>query len=346
MNKKNIISASDGVVHKFKVLAKKKENTRHKLVVTAKKLAVIAKSKESVRGKLAMTAKKKEGIRKNLAVTAERLAITAKEKEEIRKKLVVTAEKLAVTAKEKEVEEMKNDFISFVSHQLRTPLTVIKWNAEMLGSKDAGKLTPDQKRYLTEIDRGEQRMAFLISSLLNISRLESGRLKIDPKPTDLVLFISTIVSEGEPYASAKNCAIIFKKPKKEFSSVKLDQLLMREIISNLIGNATRYSKTGKCETEVSLEQKEDFYQINVVDQGIGIPIDVQDKIFTKFFRAENAVKFETEGTGLGLYITKLIIEAAGGKIWFESAEGKGSAFHFTIPKSGMREVKGEKELSV
>ena len=248
--------------------------------------------------------------------------------------------------KEKKVEEMKNDFISFVSHQLRTPLTVMRWNAEMLRSKEAGKLNCDQKRYIAEIDRGEQRMALLINSLLNISRLESGRLKISPKPIDLESFITNIVSEDTPYAAAKNCTIIFTKPKKKLPPVKIDEMLTKEVISNLLNNATRYSQSRKCDINVSLEQKDEFFQINVVDQGIGIPIDVQDKIFSKFYRADNAVKLETEGAGLGLYMAKLIVETSGGTIWFESTEGKGSAFHFTIPKDGMREVKGEKELSV
>ncbi len=248
--------------------------------------------------------------------------------------------------KEKKVEEMKNDFISFVSHQLRTPLTVMRWNAEMLLSADAGKLNREQKRYIAEIDRGEQRMALLINSLLNISRLESGRLKINPKPVDLEEFIGNIVAEDTPYATAKNCTIIFTKPKKKLPPVKIDEMLTKEVISNLLNNAIRYSQTKKCDINVSLEISGEFYQINIVDHGIGIPIDVQNKIFTKFYRADNAVKVETEGTGLGLYMTKLIVETGGGKIWFESTEGKGSAFHFTISKAGMREVKGEKELSI
>ena len=248
--------------------------------------------------------------------------------------------------KQKEVEQMKMDFISFVSHQLRTPLTVIKWNAEMLGSRDAGKLTRGQKRYLTEIERGEQRMALLINSLLNISRLEAGRLKIEPKPTDVLLLISSAISELAPYANAKNCRIKFNKPSRQPPLVNLDPILFKQIILNLLGNSMNYSKPQKSLVEITFKQVGQYYQVDVADDGIGIPIAAQNNIFNKFFRADNAVKAHANGIGLGLYITKLIIEAGGGKIWFESAEGKGSAFHFTIPKSGMREIKGEKELSV
>lgn len=244
----------------------------------------------------------------------------------------------------KEIDRMKADFMSFTSHQLRTPLTVIKWNTEMIQSGDAGKLTKEQKRYLREIERGEKRMAQLINSLLNISRLESSKIKIEPKPTDIVPYISSIISELTPFVSAKNCIIKFNKPKKS-PSINLDPTLFKQVLLNLLNNAAHYSKPGKCEIDVDLKEVEEYYQIDVTDQGIGIPISVQDKIFSKFFRADNAVKADTEGTGLGLYMTKLIIEASGGKVWFESVEGKGSVFHFTVPKSGMRKVVGEKSLS-
>lgn len=244
----------------------------------------------------------------------------------------------------KQIERMKTDFMSFTSHQLRTPLTVIKWNTEMIQNGDAGKLTAEQKKYLNEIERGEKRMAQLINSLLNVSRLESSRVKIEPKSKDLVVFISEIISEVSPFANAKNCAIIFNKPDK-LPLVNVDPVLFKQIFFNLLNNASHYSKPGKCKIEIDLKEIKGYYQVDVTDEGIGIPIGVQDKIFSKFFRADNAIKADTEGTGLGLFMTKLIVEASGGKIWFESTEGKGSAFHFTIPKSGMRKMAGEKSLS-
>ena len=206
----------------------------------------------------------------------------------------------------------------------------------MLKSVDNGKLTREQKRYLAEIGRGEKRMAQLISALLNISRLESGRLKIDPKPADIISVISGAISELTPFAKAKNCSIKFNKPDKALPLVNLDPTLFKQVVLNLLGNAARYSPPKKCSVELVFKEAGEYYQIDIIDEGVGIPAGVQDRIFTKFFRAENATKYDTEGTGLGLYITKLIVETSGGKIWFESTEGKGSVFHFTIPKSGMR----------
>jgi PAS domain S-box-containing protein len=242
----------------------------------------------------------------------------------------------------KEAEQVKTDFISFASHQLRTPLTVIKWNTEMLRSHSSQGLTLEQKKYLTEIERGEKRMALLINSLLNISRLEAAKIKIDPKPTDMIKLVSSVIYEVNSYASAKNCAIIFNKSDQSPLLIDLDVALFRQILVNLLNNATHYSKPKKCKIEVDFKEVEEYYQIDVVDDGIGIPANAQSKIFDKFFRADNAIKFNTEGTGLGLYMIKLIIERSGGKIWFESTEGKGSAFHFTIPKTGMKKTNDEK----
>lgn len=246
----------------------------------------------------------------------------------------------------KEIGQMKTDFISFTSHQLRTPLTVIKWNAELLKNEGGSNLTSKQKQYLTEIERGEKRMAHLISSLLNISRFEASKIRIEPKTTDVLLLISGAIAELAPYAGAKNCTIKFSKPDQSPPLINLDPVLFKQIIINLLNNAMRYSKTKKCVVEVAFKEVGEYYQVDVIDEGIGIPLNVQGKIFDKFFRADNAAQFDTEGTGLGLYMVKLIVEKNGGKVWFESVEGKGSTFHFTIPKSGMKKVVGEKELSV
>jgi signal transduction histidine kinase len=248
-------------------------------------------------------------------------------------------------AKQKEVEQMKTDFISFVSHQLRTPLTIMKWNMEMLIGGDAGELTTEQKQILFKIERGEKRMTRLINSLLNISRLEAGRLKIEPKPTDVLLLISGAISELAPYANAKNCHIKFNMPSHKPPLVNLDPALFKQIILNLLGNSVYYSKSKKSLVEITFKKAGQYYQVDVIDDGIGIPIAAQNKIFNKFFRADNAVKAHSNGIGLGLYITKLIVEASGGKIWFESVEGKGTKFHFTTPIRGMSKRSGEKEFA-
>lgn len=246
----------------------------------------------------------------------------------------------------KETEQMQKDFISFTSHQLRTPLTVMNWNMEMLENTPVGKFTAEQKKYIAEIKRGEKRMANLINSLLNISRLESEKIKVEPKPLDITQLISDVISDVGFFAKARNCAIKFNKSDQPPPFVALDAVLLKQVLSNLLLNAVSYSKPKKCQVEVVLREADKNYQIDVIDEGIGIPAGIQSKIFTKFFRADNAVKADTEGTGLGLYMSKLILEMTGGKIWFESTENKGSVFHITIPKSGMIPVAGEKELSV
>ncbi|MBI2037757.1 MAG: PAS domain S-box protein [Candidatus Magasanikbacteria bacterium] len=246
----------------------------------------------------------------------------------------------------KEAEQMKTDFISFASHQLRTPLTAIKWNTEMLRDVKSGELTVEQKRYLNEIENGEKRMADLIKSLLNISRLEAQKIKIEPKPTDIASLISSVISEVNSVANARNCAIIFNESDQPASLIDADPVLLKQVILNLLNNAIHYSKSRKCKIEIGFKEVEGHCQIDVKDEGIGIPSKDQDKVFSKFFRADNAVKVSTEGIGLGLYIVKLIIETGGGKVWFESTEGKGSVFHVAIPTSGMKRVVGDKELSI
>ena len=246
----------------------------------------------------------------------------------------------------KEAEQMKTDFISFASHQLRTPLTAIRWNTEMLRDTKLGELTVEQKKYLSEIENGEKRMADLIKSLLNISRLEAQKIKIEPKPTDIASLISSVVSEFTPVTNTRNCVILFNKPSQPSTLIDVDPVLLKQVILNLLNNAIHYSKPRKCKVEISFKEIGGHCQIDVVDEGIGIPSEAQSRVFSKFFRAENAIKVSTEGIGLGLYIVKLIIETSGGKVWFESTEGKGSVFHVAIPISGMKRVAGEKELSI
>ncbi len=248
--------------------------------------------------------------------------------------------------KAKETDRVKTDFISFASHQLRTPLTVINWNTDMLLNGDAGEITAEQKQYLAEIKRGEKRMEHMINSLLNISRLEDKRIKIQPEPTDIFGVISSAISELSILKNNKNCAIKFDQPDQIPPPIALDPVLLRQIIVNLLTNAVNYSQPDKCSIHVYFKEMKDCYQIDVADKGIGIPFAVQGKVFEKFFRADNATQLNTEGTGLGLYMTKLLIEIAGGKIWFDSTEGKGTTFHFTIPKSGMKKIIGEKSLVV
>lgn len=251
-------------------------------------------------------------------------------------------------------ELMKNDFISFASHQLRTPLTVIKWNTEMLEDESSGKLSLKQKQCLKDIILEEKRISDLATSLLNMSRLESGRIKIDPEPADIISLVSETITELDPYIKAKHCEVKFEKPDVIPPVIDLDKSLFKHVILNLLNNAINYSLPEKCGIKVDFKEFKEYYQVNVADQGIGIPPDACDKIFNKFFRADNAIKVDSKGTGLGLYMTKLIVETSGGKIWFETKNGRGkkfqkaegTTFHFTVPKTGMKKIEDGKGLVI
>jgi PAS domain S-box-containing protein len=244
----------------------------------------------------------------------------------------------------KEVDRMKTEFVSVASHQLRTPLTAIKLFTEMLLNSNGKDNQKDRKEYLNNIYQSTERMVVLVNDLLNMSRLESGRLKIEPVETELCEFIRDIINEIMPVAVAKKVVIDFSP--KEKLTVKVDPNLMRQVVHNLVSNAVRYSKSGEGEVRVSFKKKEDKVVVSVQDNGIGIPKKMQERIFEKFFRADNAIKIATEGTGLGLYVSKMIIESSGGKLWFDSVEDKGTSFYISIPISGMKKKEGEKGVAV
>lgn len=250
--------------------------------------------------------------------------------------------------KEREIDKMKTEFISLASHQLRTPLTTIRWFIEELYGGELGDLNSEQKDYLKQVLESNSRMIKLVNDLLDISRLETSRLRIEPKLTDLFALIKSVLSEYSPVAKANNCEFKLKELKSDFPKINIDPVLIKQVINNLISNAIKYSFNkdhSKGVVTISLDKKEKDALISVSDNGIGIPEKFQRRIFQKFFRADNVYKVDTEGTGFGLYISKLIAEASGGKLWFKSAEGAGTTFYLTLPIAGSKRKAEGKSLS-
>jgi PAS domain S-box-containing protein len=233
--------------------------------------------------------------------------------------------------KEKEIDKAKTEFVSLASHQLRTPLSTVNWYTEMLLAGDVGKLTADQERYLQEVYRGNQRMVSLVNALLSVSRMDLGTFVLEPEPTDFALLVQNVVEEQTFQIDRKK--IVFSNTfQKSIPFIQADTKLLSMVVQNLLSNAVKYTPE-KGTVALSIIQTSDkkSLQFKIVDSGYGIPKNQQDKIFTKLFRADNVREKDTEGTGLGLYIAKSIIDNSGGKLWFESKENKGSTFFVELP---------------
>ncbi|MBN1162448.1 GAF domain-containing protein [Patescibacteria group bacterium] len=241
-----------------------------------------------------------------------------------------------------QIDTAKTEFVSLASHQLRTPLAAIRWYTEMLLSKGNDNLTSDQREFVEVILTSNKRMINLVNSLLNVSRLELGTFAVDPKNADLIEVTESALEELIPYAEEKKITLE-KNYQENLDKLPLDIGLMSIIVQNLVSNAIKYSPEGN-KVYLSVSREDARYIIRVKDSGYGIPIEQQQQIFTKLFRADNVKTKHTEGTGLGLYIVKSILDTVGGKISFKSKEGEGTEFVVELPVSGMKSREGIKPL--
>jgi PAS domain S-box-containing protein len=236
---------------------------------------------------------------------------------------------------QKELERAKDRFISLVSHQLRTPLSSMRIHSQMLANGYIGKLTPEQLDYLQKIESSTIRMIQLVNNILGVSKIESGRFSINVADTDISTLIQAQVDEVDALASSKGIKIAYTSNIKR-QTIPADVILFGQLVHNLLTNAIRYTVKENTTIKIAFEKTEKEYLLTVKDRGIGIPKEAQSRIFSSFYRAENATLVQSDGNGLGLYLTKHILDITGGKIWFTSEEGKGSTFFVSFPLSGMR----------
>jgi signal transduction histidine kinase len=230
----------------------------------------------------------------------------------------------------KKLDAAKSEFISIASHQLRTPLTVIKGYISMMLEGNFGALTQAETESLEKVFLSNERLIQLVENLLNISRIESGRLQFDFKQVDLNKMIESVMEELAGNAKKKNLILQYKAPAKPILRIKLDEEKIRQVMMNLIDNAIKYTKQGSI--TVKLEQLKNSVKFCVADSGMGIRPEDKVNLFKKFSRGTGTSLIHTEGTGLGLYVAHMMIEAHHGKIWAESdGEGKGSKFCFELP---------------
>jgi PAS domain S-box-containing protein len=245
--------------------------------------------------------------------------------------------------KEHEIDQAKTEFVSLASHQLRTPLSAINWCTELLLEQ---KLDPDSKKYIHQIHHSNQRMLNLINALLNVSRLEMGTFAIKSSPLHLQKLAKITLDELQPEIIKKNITITQHYPERNVI-IFSDSNLVKIVLQNLLSNAIKYTPTGgtvtlsigssSCSPEDELDS---CVLMSVQDTGYGIPLEAKDKIFQKLFRADNVKSKDTDGTGLGLYLIKTILDQFGGKIWFSSRLGVGTTFYVQFPKQvGIKESK-------
>ena len=231
----------------------------------------------------------------------------------------------------KEVVALKSNLISMTAHDLRTSAVAQKWILKMLVDGDVGVVSQEQKELLQKAYDSNERSIEMISEFLAANQSEDATLSFKFEQADVVKLLESVISYTTPAAEKQGIKILYSAPKNKIPELKIDEPKIRIVFQNLIDNAIKYSNKGG-QVQINVNSKDKFVEFSVKDSGIGIKTEDQNKIFTKFFRTDNAKKKREVGTGLGLPIIKLFAEKHGGKTWFSSdGLGTGTTFYFTLP---------------
>lgn len=230
---------------------------------------------------------------------------------------------------EVEINRSKSDFVAIASHQLRTPLGSMKWNLQMLKAGDFGQLDGAASEVVGDVLEGTDRMIGLINDLLTVSRIDQNRVEDNPEELLMGEIVSSVVKEQSFFAQKRQINI--ENIVDNQVKIRADKKRIREVIANLVSNGIKYNREGKMLT-ISAIAKDGETILAVADEGIGIPKSDQSRVFSRFFRADNAMRSDTEGSGLGLYVVKSYMERWGGRAYFESEVGKGTIFYLAFPK--------------
>ncbi|MFH1207733.1 MAG: HAMP domain-containing sensor histidine kinase [Patescibacteria group bacterium] len=246
--------------------------------------------------------------------------------------IVVLRRKVRRQAQEeiKKMEDRRSGFVSIISHQLRTPLSIIKGYIEALVTGDQGQLNDGQKEYLNDALAISQDSVNLVNDYLDAVKMDIEQMTLKKERVDFIQLVKIELNKLRPLALASNCEITFTPPAEQILNAPVDVIKIRQVIENILANAVKYSR-GRGQASVSLEKKGGQAVFSCRDTGLGIPKDQQVELFTKFFRAKNIVHRNTKGSGLGLYLSKIIVEAHGGHIMVASQEGQGTTVQFTLP---------------
>jgi signal transduction histidine kinase len=245
--------------------------------------------------------------------------------------------------RERLISQMKSEFISIAAHQLRTPLSAVKWTLKMMSEGDVGKLTTEQQEFLMRGYEVNERMIALVNDLLNVARIEEGRFGYNFNPTDYIAYVTDYLERYKQTAASRNITIDFIPPTINFPKIMLDPTKMDLVLQNLLDNAVKYSKPGDTIVVRIKQNSKNQIETIIEDHGVGIPKHQIHRLFTKFFRGDNVIRMQTQGSGLGLFIVKNIVKNHGGDIRVESEENQGTKMIFTIPTS--RESVPKKEIT-